>query len=123
MNKSRPKNLNLFTIRFPVTAIASILHRVSGLGLFLLIPCLLWLLSYSLTESGFDQLERCLFSAWGKLLVWIIFIPFCYHFAAGIRHLVMDLHIGTTREGGKVGAKVMFGVSIALILLVGIWLW
>jgi succinate dehydrogenase / fumarate reductase cytochrome b subunit len=123
MNHSRPKNLNLFTIRFPLPAIISILHRISGFILFLLIPILLSILQLSLKESGFILLKEWMQSAIVKSLFWVALMPLCYHFVAGLRHLLSDLHIGNTRKGGKLAALLTLIVSIILVILVGIWLW
>ena len=124
MNYSRPKNLNLLTIRFPLPAIASICHRLSGVALFLLIPFLLWALDFSLTLSGFETIQSWIInSGFMKLIIWLIFIPFCFHLVAGIRHLLMDIHIGSSLKGGKRGAALTFIFTLILILLAGIWLW
>lgn len=123
MLNKRPKNLNLFTIRFPLPAIVSILHRVSGAFLFLVIPLLLWGLSSSLTWSGFDSLQQGMSNLFVKGAIWIVLAAFCFHMVAGIRHLLTDIHIGISRKGGKTGAMLTFVFSILLILLVGIWLW
>jgi len=123
MNHSRPKNLNLFTIRFPLPAIVSILHRISGFVLFLLIPVLLWVLQLSLQESGFALLKEWMQSFTAKLLFWISLMPLCYHLIAGLRHLLSDLHIGNTRKGGKLAALLTLIFSVVLVILVGVWLW
>jgi len=123
VNNIRPINLNLFTIRFPLPAIISILHRLSGVFLFLLIPFALWLFAFSLTESGFESIQDWLGSLYGKLIVWIALAPFCYHFVAGCRHLLMDLHIGTSLQGGRRSAALTLIISLLLIALVGVWLW
>lgn len=123
MTPIRPKNLNLFTIRFPLPAIVSILHRISGVVLFLLIPFALWGLSYSLTEPGFDNLSQWMDTFLAKFIFWVLLAPFCYHLVAGIRHLLMDMHIGTTLKGGRTSSVLTFVISIVLVLLVGVWLW
>lgn len=123
MNQFRPKHLNLFTIHFPIPAIVSILHRLSGAVLFFLIPFMLWGLALSLTSDGFDTLRE-----WGnffyiKFMMWLIFIPFCFHLVAGLRHLLMDIHIGTSLTMGRQFAIGTCVVFIFLIFLVGVWLW
>lgn len=123
MNPSRPKNLNLFTIQFPLPAIVSFLHRVSGFVLFLLIPLILWGLSYSLTESGFETLRLWLSNFYIKVIFWALFLPFCFHLVAGIRHLLSDIHIGDTLKAGKLTAVLTFVIFGLLILLAGVWLW
>ena len=116
-------NLNLLTIRFPVTAIVSILHRVTGAFLFLLVPFLIWVFQYSLTEPGFDALQGLFSYFLFKFFVWLLFIPLSYHLVAGIRHLLMDIEIGVTLKAGKQSAMLTFVFSGVLIILAGIWLW
>src|SRR5262245_52853916 len=91
----RPKNLNLFTIRQPIPAIVSILHRISGAILFFVIPLLLWGLSLSLSSKhNFEHLRQLLSSPWAKFIIWCFLAAFIYHFIAGIRHLFMDMGWG-----------------------------
>ena len=120
----RPKNLNLFTIRFPVPAIVSILHRISGVILFLLIPFLLWLLHRSLaSEDSFYDLYERLSTPWVKFIVWGALSAFYFHFVAGIRHLLMDINIATTLKKSRLASFVTIIVSLILIILTGVWLW
>lgn len=121
--KPRPKNLNLFTIHFPIPAIISILHRISGFSLFLLIPFMLWGLDYSLTLSGFETFQQWFDYFFIKLLVWLLLVPFCYHFVAGIRHLLMDIHLGDELKSGRIGSFLVLIISVILVILAGIWLW
>lgn len=121
--KSKPKNLNFFTMRFPLPAIASILHRLSGLVLFLLLPFLLWLLQYSLTDEGFQTIRHTVHSRSIKCLIWLILFAFLYHLLAGVRHLLADGHIGTSRLGGKMSALMLFVVVGVSMLFIGLWLW
>lgn len=123
MNQRRPINLNLFTIRFPLPAIISILHRISGFALFLLIPVMLWALSYSLAPQGFYNLQEWANSSFIKFIFWVLLAPFCFHFVAGIRHLLMDIHIGSSLKGGRTSALITLIVSVILFILVGVWLW
>lgn len=123
MNHTRPKNLNLFTIHFPLPAIISILHRVSGFFLFLLIPFLLWSLDFSLTLTGFETIQQWFDHFYMRVILWLILIPFCFHLLAGCRHLLMDIHIGETLKGGRKSALLVFIFSFLSMILVGIWLW
>lgn len=123
MKHTRPKNLNLFTIRFPIPAIVSILHRISGVCLFLLIPALLWLLSVSLTEQGFDVLQQWMGTLYVKFVIWALLIPFCFHLVAGIRHLLSDVHVGDTLKAGRLTAQLTFVITLILVILAGVWLW
>lgn len=123
MNRARPVNLNLFTIRFPLPAIVSILHRISGVFLFLVIPAILWTLDYSLTQDGFDAIHDWRASLFTKLFIWAILAAFLYHLTAGVRHLLSDIHIGSSLQGGRMTAKLTLLVAVILAILAGIWLW
>ncbi len=122
--KSRPVNLDLQTIRFPITAIASILHRVSGVITFVSIGILLWLLSISLSSSeGFTQASNIVDGFFVKFILWGILTALAYHIAGGIRHLLMDLGHFEELESGALSAKVAFGVTVVLSLLAGVMVW
>jgi succinate dehydrogenase cytochrome b subunit len=119
----RPKNLNLFTIHFPIPAIVSILHRLSGVALFVFIPLFIWLFAYSLTNDGFSVLQDWFEEPFIKGVIWLAFLPICFHLVAGIRHLLMDIHVGEQLALGRLNAILTFVVVIALMILIGIWLW
>lgn len=105
-------------------AIVSILHRISGVVLFLLLPMMVWAFGYSLqAEKNFDYLQNYLSLPWVKLLFWLLLVPFCVHLIAGIRHLLLDMHIGEGLRAGRLSAKLTIVFSIILALLVGVWLW
>ncbi len=124
MKKNRPVNLDLTTISFPLPAIVSILHRLSGVLLFLIIPLLLWTLQQSaFSEEGFLNIEDALSSTFSKVIIWVILSAIIYHLIAGIRHLLMDSGIGEEKKSGKIGAAIALGVSIVLAIFVGVWLW
>lgn len=91
LKKQRPVNLDLQTIRFPVTAIASILHRVSGVITFVAVGILLWLLGTSLSSpEGFEQASAIMGSFFVKFIMWGILTALAYHVVVGIRHMMMD---------------------------------
>lgn len=124
MNKQRPVNLNLMTIKFPSTAIISILHRISGVFLFLLIPCILLSLHYSLISSaGFDKVVLVFQYPISKIIIWLLLSSLTHHFFAGIRHLLMDLGVGEGIKAGKISACLVMAISAVLFILIGVWLW
>jgi succinate dehydrogenase / fumarate reductase cytochrome b subunit len=124
LNSQRPVNLDLRTIKLPITAYTSILHRISGVILFFGIAILLYALDLSLSsEEGFAQVQACLSNPLAKLIVWGLVSALLYHLVAGVRHLIMDAGIGETLEGGTLGSKVVLAVSVVLILLAGVWIW
>jgi succinate dehydrogenase / fumarate reductase cytochrome b subunit len=124
VNQKRPVNLDLTTIKFPVTAIVSIFHRMTGVAIFFAIPVLLWLLDRSLASpESFADVKELMTSKLAVLLMWGILAVLIYHFLAGVRHLVMDMGIGETLEGGRRGAFMVFIGAAILIFLAGGWLW
>lgn len=124
VKNQRPKNLNLFTIRLPLPAIVSILHRISGIILFLLVPLALWGLENSLaSQQQFLALQHYLSTPFMKFFIWCFLAAFIYHFVAGIRHLLMDVHIGEALQSGRWTAILTMIISAILIVMVGIWLW
>lgn len=124
MNNNRPVNLNLFLFRWPLPAITSILHRVSGGAIFLLIPLLLWMLQSSLqSPESFAELGVTLGNPLLKLMLWATLAALAYHLVAGCKHLLMDLGIGETLQGGKNLAIATLVISGVLILLLGVFVW
>jgi len=124
VNSQRPVNLDLRTIKLPVTAYTSILHRISGVILFVGIAIMLYAMDKSLaSEEGFGEVKACLTSPLAKLVIWGLLSALLYHLVAGIRHLIMDTGVGETLEGGKLGSKIVIAVSVVLILLAGVWIW
>ena len=125
MPKERPVNLNLTTIHFPVTAILSILHRLSGLALFLCLPFVLLIFSYSMqSEEHFNYwINHFMHGFWGTFLLWLLFVCFVCHFVAGIRHLLMDAGWGESLQGGRRGAILALIIWLGLSIVLGILLW
>lgn len=123
MKKSRPINLELTTLSFPPMAIASILHRLSGLAMIFLLPLMLYLLHGSLaSESSFESIRHFLDGVWVKFLVWVFVCALIYHILAGVRHLLMDFGVGETLPAGRVSAWVVLGLSVLAFIGVGVWL-
>lgn len=122
--KSRPVNLDLQTIRFPITAIASILHRISGVITFVAIGILLWLLSISLSSPvGYAQAASLVDGFFVKFIIWGILTALAYHIVGGIRHLLMDMGHFEELESGAMSAKVSFVATIVLSVLAGVMIW
>ncbi|MDY6890443.1 MAG: succinate dehydrogenase, cytochrome b556 subunit [Pseudomonadota bacterium] len=125
MNKNRPVNLDLRTIKQPLPAITSILHRVSGVALFFGAIFMLYVLSLSLeSQAGFDRAAEMLQESFlAKLIAWGLVSALLYHFFAGIKHLIMDLGYCEELESGRLAAKVTLVVAVIAILLAGVWIW
>jgi len=120
----RPVNLDLTQFSFPLPALTSIVHRVTGLALFVGVAILMYFFDLSLSgEEGFNTAKECLTGVFAKLILWGILSALLYHLVAGIKHLLMDLGIGETLEGGVLGSKIVIVVSVLLILAAGVWIW
>jgi len=120
----RPVNLDLTSIRFPITAIASILHRVSGVILFFGSFILLGWLGLSLeSEAGFADAVGLLDSGFFAFVIWGVLAALSYHFVAGLKHLLMDMGYGETLESGPMFAKISMAIAAILIVLMGVWVW
>lgn len=116
--KQRPKNLNLFTIRLPINAVVSIMHRASGVVLFLMLPAVLWVLQQSLaSEADYLRISSG-FQHWVfKLILVGMAWAFFHHFFAGIRHLAMDVHWMTSLQKARFSSRVVLwlvGISVAM---------
>jgi len=123
--KKRPKNLDLSTIKLPLPGKVSILHRVSGVGLFLCLPLLLWLFGASLASAeSFAGVKAIAGMFLVKVILAGLIWAFMHHFCAGIRFLLLDLHVGIDKEAARKSAGVVLAVSLPLaaILIWGILL-
>ncbi len=123
-HKERPVYLSLTQFAFPVTAIASIVHRITGMALFLGVGYLLWLLSLALeSEAGFAQAAAALEAPFARLVLWGVLAMLIYHILAGVKHMFMDFHVGDTFEAASTASYVVFGLTVVLSLIAGAWLW
>jgi succinate dehydrogenase / fumarate reductase cytochrome b subunit len=117
--KKRPKHLDLTKIDLPLPGKVSILHRISGVGLFLCLPVILWLFSASLTSPDTFASFKAVFSNWlVKFILAGLIWAYIHHFCAGIRFLLLDMHIGIEKAAARRSAGVVLAVSIPLTLIV-----
>jgi len=124
MSRPRPKYLNLFQIRLPVPGLVSILHRMSGAALFLLLPLLLVLFELSLESAQTFTRFKLVFSHWAiKLIVVGVVWAYLYHLCAGIRHLALDLDYGTELATARASSWAVLAISAVLTLAVGAMIW
>ena len=85
---------------------------------------MLYVLDKSLaSEEGFEQVKACMTSPLAKLVIWGLLSALMYQLVAGVRHLIMDMGIGETLEGGKLGSQIVLAVSAVVIVLAGVWIW
>ena len=132
--KPRPefRNLNALSdlpgYRWPLAALVSGMHRISGVLMFLLLPFILWMFDKSVSsEISFGQFTAAftaglgIFPGWFvKLVVLVLIWAYLHHFIAGLRHLWMDVsHSAVTKEFGKSSALFTLAISIGLTLVLG----
>ena len=121
---NKPKYLNLFRIRLPLPGLVSILHRISGFGLFVLMGLILWVFQLSLQSEAEFEFVISLTRLWiVKLLVTGLVWAFVHHFFAGIRFLLLDLHWGADIFSARVSGILVMAVSIASTLCFALIIW
>ena len=124
MNKYRPKHLALHLIKLPLPGFVSVLHRISGLLLFLALPLLLLMLQYSLRSiETYTQLLAVLAHPLAKLMLLGLLWAFLHHFCAGLRYLAIDLDYGVELAQARASSKMVLAVSLVLTVLLGARLW
>ena len=119
-----PKFLNLFHIRFPIGAIASIGHRISGVLLLISLPLLALALERSLaSEAAFESLRTAVATPWWGLVLLVVVWAAAQHVLAGVRHLLMDIGIGSPLAQARTSAwaVLLTAAIIALAAAIG-WL-
>jgi succinate dehydrogenase / fumarate reductase cytochrome b subunit len=127
------RNINAFTdlttYRLPPAGIVSILHRVSGALMFLLLPFIIWMFDTSISsEISFERFKAAFNSGLGfvpgvlvKLVALALIWAYLHHFIAGLRHLWMDVsHAAVTKEFGQSSAIVTLALSILLTIALGL---
>lgn len=125
IKKQRPKNLDLTSIRLPLPGKVSILHRVSGAGIFLMLPLLLWIFQASVTSpESFEVFKAVASHPLAKLILAGLIWAYMHHFCAGIRFLLLDVHVGVELQSARQSAAVVLAVSLVLTaVLWGVLLW
>ncbi|QZA79451.1 succinate dehydrogenase, cytochrome b556 subunit [Deefgea tanakiae] len=124
MQKARPKHLNLMVIKFPLPAIVSGLHRISGALLALSIPFMLYALEGSLSSAErFAAFKECIAHPVVKLFLLGVLWAYLHHACAGIRFLMMDIHKGVDLKTARMTSKLVMVVSITLTVIIGAITW
>ena len=126
MTAERPVNLSMLGLfaAMPVTAVASILHRIAGIVLFVGALYLCYLLDLALGgQAGFGQVTEVLATPLGKLGLWAILAALGYHLFAGVKHLLLDLHVGDTLSGARLASWVSIVLAVLAAGAAAFWLW
>ena len=124
IKKQRPKFLDPLVIHLPLPGKLSIMHRISGTGMFLILPCLIYLLQLSLgTPQDFEVFRAITHHPLVKLFLLVLLYGFLHHFFMGIRILLIDMHKGVEIHAARKSAKVVLFASITLAVILGVTLW
>lgn len=122
--KRRPKHLDLAKIRLPMPGFVSILHRVSGALMFVLIPLCLYLLERSLESAeAYAGMAAFVAHPFVKLVLLALLWAFLHHLFAGIRFLLLDLHVGAQLAAARSSSAAVLVVSLILTAVLGVKLW
>ena len=124
MTDDRPKFLDFTKMRFPMAALVSILHRVSGVVLFLVLPG--FLLSIQMTvysEIDYLVLSNLMKIWWMKVIVALSISAICFHLIAGIRHLLADVGVAESLKGARLSALLTFLLWLMVTGLIGLRVW
>ncbi|AIL32206.1 succinate dehydrogenase, cytochrome b556 subunit [Basilea psittacipulmonis] len=103
--------------RLPLAGQVSILHRISGVLLFLSLPVLVWLFSASLNQESFVHVSSGMLGFLLALICSVAVWGFFHHFCAGIRFLLLDLHIGLGKKQAAKSALLVFIISLSLTVV------
>jgi succinate dehydrogenase / fumarate reductase cytochrome b subunit len=124
MKTERPVYLSLTQFKWPLAAMASITHRITGVLLFIGIAFLLYLLELGVeSERSFAHASALLEEPLAKFVLWAVLGAVIYHLVAGVKHLFLDFHIGDSLEGASIATWLTLVTSAVLIVLAGAWLW
>ncbi len=124
VKKQRPVNLELNTIKFPPSAISSILHRVTGVAMFFALLFVIWAWAVSVqSPEGFANVQAIMDGFFGKFVAIGTASALTYHILGGLRHVVMDLGHWEELESGNNSAKAIIALWIVLTVVLGVALW
>lgn len=125
MNDKRPVNLDLKTVSFPITAVASILHRICAVITWVALGYLLLLLYQALgSETQFDELSELLQSNFLlQFINWGFLTAFGYYCMGTIKHIIQDFGFFEDLPGGKFISWTAIILGIALSILAGVFIW
>jgi succinate dehydrogenase / fumarate reductase cytochrome b subunit len=121
VKKQRPVNLELNTIKFPPSAISSILHRVTGVAMFFALLFVIWAWAVSVSSpQGFADVQAIMDGFVGKFVAIGTASALIYHILGGLRHVVMDLGYWEELESGNLSAKAIIALWIILTVVLGV---
>jgi len=121
----RPKYYDLNLAHLPPPGVVSILHRVSGLVLFFpILPALIYLLGATLgSEEGYREWRAFFAEPAVKFVMLGVIWAYAHHFFAGIRYLLLDVHVGIAKAPARTSAYVVLALGVLATLAIGWCIW
>jgi succinate dehydrogenase / fumarate reductase cytochrome b subunit len=121
-NKNRPKYLNLFKIRMPITAVVSIGHRIAGLLMVIAVPFIIYAFQLSISSAaGYESVMAALDYPLAQGILVLLVWSFLHHFFSGIRILLIDIDVGVSRPVARISAWLVYCLALLItILLLGV---
>ena len=120
-------NIDLMSIKsynFPVTAISSILHRISGVVLLVAVPLVVAGMNYSLAgPNGYEFVVNLLTASWLSIFFWLFLSAITYHVCAGVRHMIMDIGYGESLKVARATSMTVITLGVLSAVLWGWFLW
>ena len=122
---ARPKYYDLNLLNLPMPGLVSIFHRITGIALFLFgIPLVLFLLQSTLvSQSKFEFWRNIINLPLVKIVLLAFVWSYMHHFFAGIRYLLLDVHVATAKEPAQLSAKIVLVLGILATILIGARIW
>lgn len=124
MKTDRPVNLNLLKMSWPVAAITSITHRITGVVLFVGVAFSFYAMDLALSSpAGFAESVQLLQQPLAKFVLFGLLLGLVYHVVAGLKHLMLDFHLGDSLEAARIGAWLVIILTIVITGILGVLLW
>ena len=124
MKTDRPVNLNLLVFSFPLAAIVSITHRITGVILFVGVAFALYALDLATSsEQGFAAAKVLVAQPLGMFILLGLIATLTFHIIAGLKHLLMDFHVGDTVGAAYFGSIAVIVLTLIVTGAIGVVLW
>ena len=124
MKTDRPVNLNLLVFSFPLAAIVSITHRITGVMLFVGVAFALYALGLATSsEQGFAEAKVLVAQPLGMFILLGLIATLTFHIIAGLKHLLMDFHVGDTVGAAYFGSIAVIVLTLIVTGAIGVVLW
>ncbi|MDK1288648.1 succinate dehydrogenase, cytochrome b556 subunit [Pseudoalteromonas umbrosa] len=125
MRKERPTNLAIQTMALPITAYASILHRVSGVIVWAALVALLPLLIFAIqSQDNFNTLSVLFTENFlAQFIVWGLLTALGYYCLGTVKHIIQEFGYCEELASGCMISRVAIGLGIVLSVGIGVWIW